>query len=39
MMVAVAITVWTGVEYVVEAMRLRARGKIQGTTNRGQEPA
>ncbi|MGX1161638.1 CDP-diacylglycerol--glycerol-3-phosphate 3-phosphatidyltransferase/cardiolipin synthase [Arthrobacter sp. SLBN-100] len=37
MMVAVAITVWTGVEYVVEAMRLRAKGKVQGTTNRGQE--
>lgn len=27
MMVAVLITVWTGVEYVVEALRLRARGK------------
>jgi phosphatidylglycerophosphate synthase len=39
MMVAVAITVWTGVEYVVEAMRLRARGKAQGTKNSGQEPA
>ncbi|MDQ0924139.1 CDP-diacylglycerol--glycerol-3-phosphate 3-phosphatidyltransferase [Pseudarthrobacter sp. W1I19] len=36
MMVAVAITVWTGVEYVVEAMRLRAKGKVQGTTS-GQE--
>ncbi|WP_285314139.1 CDP-diacylglycerol--glycerol-3-phosphate 3-phosphatidyltransferase [Pseudarthrobacter sp. fls2-241-R2A-168] len=39
MMVAVAITVWTGGEYVVEAMRLRARGKVQGTTKGGQEPA
>jgi CDP-diacylglycerol--glycerol-3-phosphate 3-phosphatidyltransferase len=39
MMVAVAITVWTGVEYVIEAMRLRARGKVQGTNNSGQEPA
>lgn len=39
MMVAVAITVWTGVEYVVEAMRLRAKGKVQGTTKGGQEPA
>ncbi|SEQ12759.1 CDP-diacylglycerol--glycerol-3-phosphate 3-phosphatidyltransferase [Arthrobacter sp. OV608] len=38
MMVAVAITVWTGVEYVVEAMRLRAKGKVQGTTS-GQDPA
>lgn len=26
MLVAVAITVWTGLEYVVEAMKLRARG-------------
>jgi CDP-diacylglycerol--glycerol-3-phosphate 3-phosphatidyltransferase len=26
MLVAVAITVWTGVQYVVEAMKLRARG-------------
>ena len=39
MMVAVAITVWTGVEYVVEALRLRARGKLQRKTNSGQEPA
>ncbi|WP_142062615.1 CDP-diacylglycerol--glycerol-3-phosphate 3-phosphatidyltransferase [Pseudarthrobacter sp. B4EP4b] len=39
MMVAVAITVWTGVEYVVEAMRLRAKGKVQRTTKGGQEPA
>lgn len=38
MMVAVAITVWTGVEYVVEAVRLRAKGKGQGTTS-GQDPA
>ncbi|WP_163164532.1 CDP-diacylglycerol--glycerol-3-phosphate 3-phosphatidyltransferase [Arthrobacter sp. Alg241-R88] len=38
MMVAVLITVWTGVEYVVEALRLRSRGKLQGTAN-GQEPA
>jgi CDP-diacylglycerol--glycerol-3-phosphate 3-phosphatidyltransferase/cardiolipin synthase len=37
MMVAVAITVWTGVEYVVEAVRLRAKGKVQGTTS-GQDP-
>jgi len=27
MMVAVLITVWTGVEYVVEALKLRAQGK------------
>ncbi|CAM3084382.1 Putative CDP-diacylglycerol--glycerol-3-phosphate 3-phosphatidyl-transferase 2 [Arthrobacter ulcerisalmonis] len=27
MMVAVAITVWTGVEYVIEALRLRSRGR------------
>ncbi|MCQ6270003.1 CDP-diacylglycerol--glycerol-3-phosphate 3-phosphatidyltransferase [Pseudarthrobacter sp. R1] len=38
MMVAVLITVWTGVEYVVEAMRLRSKGKLHGTVN-GQEPA
>jgi CDP-diacylglycerol--glycerol-3-phosphate 3-phosphatidyltransferase len=38
MMVAVAITVWTGVEYVVEAVRLRAKGKGQGITH-GQDPA
>jgi CDP-diacylglycerol--glycerol-3-phosphate 3-phosphatidyltransferase len=38
MMVAVLITVWTGVEYVVEALRLRSKGKLQGKGN-GQEPA
>ncbi len=38
MMVAVLITVWTGAEYVVEALRLRSKGKLQGTAN-GQEPA
>ncbi|WP_458778973.1 CDP-diacylglycerol--glycerol-3-phosphate 3-phosphatidyltransferase [Arthrobacter sp. D3-16] len=38
MMVAVLITVWTGVEYVVEALRLRSKGKLQGTANE-QEPA
>jgi CDP-diacylglycerol--glycerol-3-phosphate 3-phosphatidyltransferase len=38
MMVAVLITVWTGVEYVVEALRLRSKGKLQGTGN-GQETA
>jgi CDP-diacylglycerol--glycerol-3-phosphate 3-phosphatidyltransferase/cardiolipin synthase len=27
MMAAVLITVWTGVEYVVEALRLRSQGK------------
>jgi len=37
MMVAVAITVWTGVEYVVEAVRLRAKGRGQETTS-GQDP-
>lgn len=31
MMAAVLITVWTGVEYVVEALRLRAQGKRAGT--------
>ena len=31
MMAAVLITVWTGGEYVVEALRLRARGKHTGT--------
>lgn len=30
MMVAVAITVWTGVEYVIEALRLRSRGRQAG---------
>lgn len=39
MMAAVLITVWTGVEYVVEAMRLRSRGKQQAGSNKGQEPA
>ncbi|TPV51340.1 CDP-diacylglycerol--glycerol-3-phosphate 3-phosphatidyltransferase [Pseudarthrobacter phenanthrenivorans] len=39
MMAAVLITVWTGVEYVVEAMRLRSRGKQQTGSNKGQEPA
>jgi CDP-diacylglycerol--glycerol-3-phosphate 3-phosphatidyltransferase len=38
MMVAVLITVWTGVEYVIEALRLRSKGKLQGTAN-GQEQA
>jgi CDP-diacylglycerol--glycerol-3-phosphate 3-phosphatidyltransferase len=38
MMGAVLITVWTGVEYVVEALRLRSKGKLQGTGN-GQDPA
>jgi CDP-diacylglycerol--glycerol-3-phosphate 3-phosphatidyltransferase len=38
MMVAVAITVWTGVEYVVEAVRLRAKGRGQETTS-GQDSA
>jgi CDP-diacylglycerol--glycerol-3-phosphate 3-phosphatidyltransferase len=37
MMAAVAITVWTGVEYVVQALRLRARGKKQARANLGQE--
>jgi CDP-diacylglycerol--glycerol-3-phosphate 3-phosphatidyltransferase/cardiolipin synthase len=31
MMAAVLITVWTGGEYVLEALRLRARGKRAGT--------
>ncbi|ADX72612.1 CDP-diacylglycerol--glycerol-3-phosphate 3-phosphatidyltransferase [Pseudarthrobacter phenanthrenivorans Sphe3] len=39
MMAAVLITVWTGVEYVVEAMRLRSQGKRQAGSNKGQEPA
>ena len=38
MMAAVAITLWTGVEYVVEALRLRARGKRQAGTE-GREQA
>lgn len=38
MMAAVAITLWTGVEYVVEALRLRAKGKRQAApTVEGQE--
>jgi CDP-diacylglycerol--glycerol-3-phosphate 3-phosphatidyltransferase/cardiolipin synthase len=39
MMAAVALTVWTGVEYVVEALRLRAKGKLQARSSDGQEPA
>lgn len=38
MMLAVLITVWTGVEYVVQAMRLRTKGKLQGTSENVQEP-
>ena len=38
MMAAVVITVWTGVEYVVEALRIRAKGKLQARTDKGQEP-
>ena len=38
MMAAVAITLWTGVEYVVEALRLRAKGR-QSRTAEGQEQA
>jgi CDP-diacylglycerol--glycerol-3-phosphate 3-phosphatidyltransferase/cardiolipin synthase len=37
MMVAVLITVWTGVEYVVEALRLRAQGKRSAITRPGNE--
>ena len=37
MMAAVAITVWTGVEYVIEALRLRAKGR-QARAAKGQEP-
>jgi CDP-diacylglycerol--glycerol-3-phosphate 3-phosphatidyltransferase len=37
MMAAVIITVWTGVEYVVEALRLRAKGKLQSRPDEGQE--
>ena len=39
MMAAVVITVWTGVEYVVEALRIRAKGKVQARSDKGQEPA
>lgn len=39
MLAAVLITVWTGVEYVVEAMRLRAKGKLRAKTGNGQEQA
>ncbi|OAE01404.1 CDP-diacylglycerol--glycerol-3-phosphate 3-phosphatidyltransferase [Arthrobacter sp. OY3WO11] len=39
MMAAVVITVWTGVEYVVEALRIRAKGKLQARNDEGQEPA
>jgi CDP-diacylglycerol--glycerol-3-phosphate 3-phosphatidyltransferase len=39
MVAAVVITVWTGVEYVVEALRLRAKGKLQARSDNGQEPA
>ena len=39
MMAAVVITVWTGVEYVVEALRIRAKGKLQALNDKGQEPA
>ena len=39
MMAAVVITVWTGVEYVVEALRIRAKGKLQARNEKGQEPA
>ncbi|MET3349784.1 UNVERIFIED_ORG: CDP-diacylglycerol--glycerol-3-phosphate 3-phosphatidyltransferase/cardiolipin synthase [Arthrobacter sp. UYEF1] len=35
MMVAVLITVWTGVEYVIEALRIRSQGKRAGTTTAG----
>lgn len=35
MLAAVAITVWTGVEYVVEALRLRAKGKLQAKAGKG----
>ena len=37
MLAAVLITVWTGVEYVVEALRLRAKCKLQARADRGQE--
>jgi CDP-diacylglycerol--glycerol-3-phosphate 3-phosphatidyltransferase/cardiolipin synthase len=39
MMAAVAITLWTGVEYVIEALRLRAKGKRQAGTVTGQDTA
>lgn len=39
MMAAVAITVWTGVEYVVQALRLRAEGKRHAQAAKGQDPA
>ena len=39
MMAAVAITVWTGIQYVMEALRLRAKGKLQARSSKGQEPA
>lgn len=35
MMVAVLITVWTGVEYVIEALRIRSQGKQSGKTAAG----
>lgn len=39
MLIAVAITVWTGVEYVVEAMKLRARGiAAEGEPANGSTP-
>jgi CDP-diacylglycerol--glycerol-3-phosphate 3-phosphatidyltransferase/cardiolipin synthase len=37
MLAAVLITVWTGVEYVIEALRLRAKGKLQARDSQGQE--
>jgi CDP-diacylglycerol--glycerol-3-phosphate 3-phosphatidyltransferase/cardiolipin synthase len=39
MLAAVIITVWTGIEYVVEALRLRSKGRLQARTNHGQEQA
>lgn len=39
MMAAVAITVWTGVEYVIEALRLRSKGKQQDSVNGGEGAA
>lgn len=39
MLAAVIITVWTGVEYVIEALRLRGQGRRQARTNHGQEQA
>ncbi|WP_332761552.1 CDP-diacylglycerol--glycerol-3-phosphate 3-phosphatidyltransferase [Pseudarthrobacter sp.] len=35
MIVAVLITVWTGVEYVIEALRIRSQGKRAGKTTAG----